>query len=294
MKTRADIYGKSIEAGLSEELSEEMANAAIRCLFMKLHSANGPISVGCSKVGGYPDLPPDIEWPCSGPIKEGEPRRYTDNQYEVGPLRFIAQINLSELPFVPEGLPFTAHGMLLFFAATQKTDLPFTDCEGEDWKVIYLDNIKDLRPRLEVPYLSSAFIEASSAFSSTEFDDIESFLVSEHAIEWSEDFSPKRTMIVDPHVEASANLLSHRAHEHLMGGYAFSIQSPPEETAAAFAKYKSRTGVGMRRWLLLAQFDSEDSCRLLWHGEGRAFFMIPEGADARNAVLECILVTQQA
>lgn len=55
-------------------------------------------SVGNSRIGGYPDLPPSIAWPC------------TDGKY----LTFIAQINLDELPPHPiEYLP--KEGLLYFF-----------------------------------------------------------------------------------------------------------------------------------------------------------------------------------
>ncbi|ALP36561.1 hypothetical protein ASL14_10690 [Paenibacillus sp. IHB B 3084] len=47
--------------------------------------------VGNSRIAGYPDLPPTIEWPCN-----------SDGEYYT----FIAQINVSELPFSPyEGFP---------------------------------------------------------------------------------------------------------------------------------------------------------------------------------------------
>ncbi|WP_230199486.1 DUF1963 domain-containing protein [Bacillus ndiopicus] len=55
--------------------------------------------VGNSRIAGRPDLPPSITWPCTD---DGE--AYT----------FLAQINLSELPFLPSN-SWPATGMLYFF-----------------------------------------------------------------------------------------------------------------------------------------------------------------------------------
>ncbi|MBG6200637.1 hypothetical protein IWQ48_001766 [Labrenzia sp. EL_13] len=60
---------------------------------------------GRSKVGGLPSLPKNVPWPkapgAAGHVKAGLP------------LHFLAQIDLADLPWRPEGIPET--GLLLFF-----------------------------------------------------------------------------------------------------------------------------------------------------------------------------------
>lgn len=71
--------------------------------------------VGSSRIAGCPDLPPSIDWPCT---EDGE--AYT----------FLAQINLSELPFLPSD-HWPSSGMLYFFLGM---DEPAYDV---DHQVIY-------------------------------------------------------------------------------------------------------------------------------------------------------------
>ncbi|WP_391558261.1 DUF1963 domain-containing protein, partial [Robertmurraya sp.] len=56
------------------------------------------IPIGASKIGGRPDLPPHLEWPES---------------VDLGPIPFIGQINLSELP--AEAYPTLPNEGILYF-----------------------------------------------------------------------------------------------------------------------------------------------------------------------------------
>ncbi|MFT9370454.1 YwqG family protein [Paenibacillus polymyxa] len=87
------------EHSLDDELKEEIYQAAEATIQFQLEHEENYENVGNSRIAGYPDLPPTIEWPCN-----------SDGEYYT----FIAQINLSELPFSPfEGLPH--QGILYFF-----------------------------------------------------------------------------------------------------------------------------------------------------------------------------------
>ena len=63
---------------------------------------------GRSKLGGLPNLPPDIEWPYGRSRHRSSPTST--------PLQFLAQIDCSELPRCGDLLPLS--GMLYFFANT--------------------------------------------------------------------------------------------------------------------------------------------------------------------------------
>src|SRR3989442_689067 len=77
----------------------------------------GSIAVGVSRVGGLPDLPPTLAWPC----------------WRGSPLSFIAQINLDELPNVAERSLLPAEGHLYFFYYEEEAskDLFFSFFSGD-------------------------------------------------------------------------------------------------------------------------------------------------------------------
>jgi hypothetical protein len=66
---------------------------------VEIVTESAPIDVGRSKLGGSPDVPPGFAWPHHG----------------LGPYRFLAQVNLADVPRGPHGL--AADGMLSFFYA---------------------------------------------------------------------------------------------------------------------------------------------------------------------------------
>ncbi|MEO6989183.1 MAG: DUF1963 domain-containing protein [Aquihabitans sp.] len=75
------------------------------------------IPLGVSHLHGCPHVPPDFEWPtCDAPGFEP----YTDGRWQnasaagEGPLTFLAQINLAEVP-LPPSWPGPQDGWLVFF-----------------------------------------------------------------------------------------------------------------------------------------------------------------------------------
>ena len=66
---------------------------------INLMMGEGKSTPGCSKAGGSPDVPKDFAWP----------------EHEIGPYRFVCQLNLANLPKGSKGLP--AAGLLSFFYA---------------------------------------------------------------------------------------------------------------------------------------------------------------------------------
>jgi uncharacterized protein YwqG len=93
-------------AAHAEALTQQ-ARDAIRCRFRA--AAERAIEPGGSKVGGSPDLPPEVSWPA-GP--------------DAVPLSFLVQFNLAEVPVADDdGLP--REGLLSFFYDSVRN--PFGD-----------------------------------------------------------------------------------------------------------------------------------------------------------------------
>src|SRR5262249_33519287 len=56
---------------------------------VEIITAGDPVTRGCSKFGGSPDLPAECKWP----------------HHKLGPYRFVGQINLADIPKGTHGLP---------------------------------------------------------------------------------------------------------------------------------------------------------------------------------------------
>lgn len=115
------------EPGTFADLVDELSRPAV-IAFRPYPPPRTP--VGRSKVGGNPDLPVGTVWPRTvsniGGIKAGMP------------LHFMAQIDLSELPWRPEDCP--ERGTLLFFARLDEEMVWGEDLSGDphnDTRVIY-------------------------------------------------------------------------------------------------------------------------------------------------------------
>ena len=139
-----ELIEKLMEDGYTEEakeLKEYYRNAIIFCV-----KEINDIPTGASKVGGFPDLPPEIEYPTMSAYTEtwligenkGKPRHY-----EKSAMQLDAQINLYELAEsgadVENLLPKT--GMLYIF-----WNFEFEEC---DYNFIYWDGDMSTLKRTE-------------------------------------------------------------------------------------------------------------------------------------------------
>jgi hypothetical protein len=87
-------YVTDLDLGENREYLSGIARPSVEIII-----AGAPVTKGCSKFGGSPDLPTDFKWP----------------QHKLGPYRFIGQVNLADIPKGPHGLP--GGGLLSFFYA---------------------------------------------------------------------------------------------------------------------------------------------------------------------------------
>jgi uncharacterized protein YwqG len=81
---------------------------------VQLVARQAPVSLGESRIGGAPDVPPGFEWPqwTTPKNKLGFFERLWTSSRKF-PLGFIAQLDLSEMPRVSDALPDS--GWLYFF-----------------------------------------------------------------------------------------------------------------------------------------------------------------------------------
>jgi uncharacterized protein YwqG len=156
--TRKELEAALAQAGLGE-WSPRLAAAARRAIVLE----PGPVEegadtpIGASRLGGQPDLPPDIDWPIRPPLNPVEDsavlsdrilfgrlhwlyrlfrtqhwkrvherlQTYRENLRQVRsrawPLSFVAQVDFAELHLVHALDGFPASGLLSFF------------CDPHDW-----------------------------------------------------------------------------------------------------------------------------------------------------------------
>jgi uncharacterized protein (TIGR02996 family) len=94
------------------ELKRRVLRLARPALRMKKGAAGGKVSVGGSKVGGLPDLPPGFRWPPGGDCHA----IYNDDTGGTDRLAgFLAQINFAEIAHTQAARDLPAEGLLSFF-----------------------------------------------------------------------------------------------------------------------------------------------------------------------------------
>jgi len=94
---------------------------------VEIITADAPVTKGCSKFGGSPDLPTDFKWP----------------HHELGPYRFIGQVSVADIPKGPHGLP--GGGLLSFFYAHDEEGKSFWG-HPDYVRFFRFDNVDALQP----------------------------------------------------------------------------------------------------------------------------------------------------
>jgi uncharacterized protein YwqG len=104
-----------------KRVAPAIAKEAMPCIRLFAKPArDGAIKTGASKLGGFPDLPDDFEWPC----RDG------------APLSFVAQINVTALPKF-EGLEeLPPNTLLSFFYDAQNLPFGFDSNDKSSWCVL--------------------------------------------------------------------------------------------------------------------------------------------------------------
>jgi len=121
-------------------LKEILQQSALDCIY--LTPVRKEVSVFDSKLGGTPYLPPDFEYPYN-----------TELQSDKKPLKLLAQLNFSQLPYL-EGYP--TEGILQFYIANEvKSDMYGLNLKNQTeqtgWRVIYHKDIIADENRLQNP-----------------------------------------------------------------------------------------------------------------------------------------------
>lgn len=110
-------------AGLGRIAEIVEANARDAVLFRTLPMEEEDFLVGQSKIGGLPHMPAGMVWPC----------------FKDAPLRFLAQINLKELPDCAAARLLPRSGMLYFFHEGSDDIRGIDPGDAGGFRVLYAD-----------------------------------------------------------------------------------------------------------------------------------------------------------
>ncbi|SFC49932.1 Uncharacterized protein YwqG [Flexibacter flexilis DSM 6793] len=212
-----------------------------------------------SKFGGVPYLPVDAAYPTNA---EGQP------------LAFVAQINLEEMPALPD---WPSKGILLFFIDSKDNLLGLnfdnrTDQNG--FKILYFNEIEQDSGKLlaTLPADAPVFVEKESRITFEQKEAPVSTgdchfeqLIGESIYDFVDKFE-------DPdEAEQQYKDLAQQAG-HKLGGYPDFAQEDPRYESEESAEY-----------VLLFQADTDGNIGLMWGDMGVAnFFIKPEDLKAAN------------
>ena len=227
-----------------------------------------------SKIGGFPNLPSDIEWP----IYQGEP------------MAFIAQMDLSEIPNAKElGLP--SKGVLFFFYDS-KQSWGFSKTNAGAAQVIFVEDNSLIPPKAKVikKYIKDVWDSYKIITKEKKVSFIPELMLPTYSdVDWD-----SFDVDDDTGYEYSYGWSSHIRSDHWLFGFADRIQSRDplsegyratlkEIDAARSAEPENLDDISSdvrsdpKDWVLLAQFGSDyrsGTEEMMWGDCGKIYFII--------------------
>jgi len=260
-----------------KKLLEQMEKNSIRVNYDKQSDAEIP--VGCSKIGGKPDLPANFEWF----YYEGESY---DDITQNRPLTFLAQINCEEVKKYDKDSLLPSKGILYFFYELATMTWGFDPKDKGSARVYYYTGEISKLKRTDFPAdLSKEYIfpETPVTFSpEKELPDFEEFLEFHKDFEYNQwdKYNDEKNKIVDEYDGKTINKLLGYANL-VQGGMLLncektthgiytgdSVEIPDDK----LREYEENCV----KWQLLFQLDSfeTDGFEMMWGDVGRIYFYI--------------------
>ncbi|MGW2631598.1 YwqG family protein [Streptomyces chattanoogensis] len=257
---------------LPEEVAERWIGLLRPSLRLEKDTGTG-VGPVVGRLGGLPELPKDEEWP----VWQGH-----------GPLSFIASLDCARLPSAALDIALPAEGTLLFFFFDGQLDdglAAVAPHEPDSWagaRVRYVPAgisvaeraaPEGVRPYPEVPLTARVEATAPYLWHPVVYREFAP-MPDDHPL-WHEDFQEA----LWDHTEGT---------EHRIGGHAAPVQDEVEtEVARGVLGSPPWDDPRLReealRWVLLAQFDTDDDADMMWGDAGALYWLIrPEDLAQRR------------
>jgi uncharacterized protein YwqG len=283
-------YDEALEAIASSPF-QHIADRLERLLLpsIRLHARRiepDELTLGASRLGGQPDLPPNVPWPRRDGVQ----------------LAFLAQIRLNDFGRLPEMSEFPFGGWLYFFYDTQEQPWGFSPSDRGHWRVLSYDGPLDELTRTAAEELPPECVfPPCSVRVELEYNlPAEEIVLGTLEIEFDEDeseaYATLRTQVNGPD----------DAVRHRMFGFADEIQGDMRLECQLVSNglycgnssgYEDPRAAelepGAMDWLLLLQLDTdEEGPDWMWGDCGRLYFWIREQDLARRALDKVWLILQ--
>lgn len=270
-------------------LAVHLAESVKESLVLKTISGlDDQIPIGKTKLGGMPDLPPNIEWPV----------------WKEKHLSFIAQINLSYLPSFEFLDMLPDKGILSFFYSAEQETWGFDPNNKGSWRIFHFEE-QDLQRRTfpthfpEMGVFKSCNIEFRKSITMPVLESPYIDL----------DYGHEKKEEVDQFIELMESfeeLLGEGSCIHRLLGHPDQIQTDLllEAQLVSHGIYcGNRTGYqdqrrkdlepGAIEWELVLQIDSDENVGMMWGDMGRIYFLMTaehlrnRDFDAAWMILQC-------
>ncbi|MEW6350861.1 MAG: YwqG family protein [Thermodesulfobacteriota bacterium] len=271
--TRDQIRKTLEEKGLTR-VAEKLTALAMPCVRFYTNPATGTeLPVAASKLGGLPDLPPDMPWPSWTPIEE------------ASPLCFLGQINLAALAGYAFAESLPKSGMLSFFYDVEQFTWGFDPKDKGSWRVVYLPDSAQLSARplpeqtldygryeeCEIRFYEGLSMpgEGSPAIEAIGLDATEATRYSAFMEEFRAGIPHEMKHQLTGHpdeVQGAMQIECQLASNGIYCGSPSGYEDPRCEQLAR----------GARDWTLLLQLDTDDHAAMMWGDMGRLYFWIRE------------------
>jgi len=270
-------------AGLGEYAEALVALARPSARLEAELSDEADIGIGETKLGGYPDLPPDLDWP----------------RYDGAPQSFVAQINLAEThpydldPVLPPA------GLLSFFYESSQSVWGFDPKEDGAWAVHHTPDAADLvrrEPPSDLP--PEALFDARRLQPSSELTYAPSWFSEVAALNLTRDQKFALDEVLEAEEAAEETIHRFLGHPDPIQGdmqlecqlvahglYCGDLSGYEDPRAAELAP-------GAARWRLLLQVDSDDGVGMMWGDGGRIYYWMHEDDLAARSWAKARLVLQ--
>jgi len=257
------------DAGLTR-IASDLSDAALPAVGFSLEPKSTDL-MRSSKLGGRPDLPPDLTWPTN----------------EGRPLDFLLQINLGELQEHDSRHLLPASGLLTFLYDLDDQPWCYDPKDLDGFRVIYTPDLAGLVSRdipdhefalpecavrfhslLTLPHFGSRAAEALIESAQLTEKETDSYFELPSQIENlyspSEQAGNHHLLGHSSNVQGDMQLEAQLVTNGLYCGDATGYQDPRSQVLESGADY----------WMLLLQLDSDDAADIMWGDCGMLYYWI--------------------
>ncbi len=265
---KQDLWRKAQKTGLAR-VADELHGVMLPSIRLNATPiSENDLPVGCSKLGGTPDLPKGTPWPvCTSSWSLG------DLPYGV-PMALLAQIRMQDVASHNPSGRLPKSGMLYFFYEAREQSWGLFTLDRGKWQVIYHDgaNLQRAVPPEDLPR-ESHFRACELSFSTEiTLPDCDSKVIKRLGLSEKEELA---YLDLGPEGVVGHRLLGHA--EQVQNDVMVDCQLAMHDFWRKFPTSMSQIPMleaEADNWELLLQLDSDPDADMMWGDVGRIYFCI--------------------